>query len=112
MTLGFDGVAVANGGSGMERGRVGAVGGIPIEDGDIRPFKFGGILSNPTEGPCRCGGIGPIVVEMPVGIELSIISSSTDRFDPVRRRRLPLDLVTPPWTGVVEAKVCTNPKGE
>lgn len=102
ITFGLDGVAVASGGSGIESGSVGAIGG--IIDGDIKPFMFEGtILSNAMEGPCL-GGItewGSMFVA--VGMEDSMISSSIDRLDPVRRRRLPLERVMPPCTGTVEA---------
>lgn len=101
MTLGLDGVAVASGGSGMESGMVGAVGG--IMPGEMSPDMFRGILSRASEGPWRgcMADWGSMVVA--VGIADSIMSSSIDRFDPVRRRRLPLDRVFPPCTGTVDA---------
>lgn len=73
----MEGVAVANGGSGMLRGRVG----MPV----LWKVVEG---SRPIEGPCLGGGgiVGPR--EMPVGILDSRIRSSTVRFDFLGGRRL------------------------
>lgn len=102
---GLLGVAVASGGSGRLNGRVG-----PAMCGGIMPFMSctaTGMLSNPTVGPDLWGGMAPIVVA--VGMLLSMIRSSSDRFVAVPRRLRGLVLSVD--SGVVDAIDGTYPKG-
>lgn len=102
--FGLEGVAVARGGSGIESGRVGPAG----IDWGICIILLGKVLvaNRPTEGPGLGGGMGPMVVAIPVGILLSKINSSTERFDVRRVVRRLFSL-----TGTVDATEGTYPNG-
>ena len=104
------GGARASGGSGIESGSVGGVLGItvPGAPGSGMGCEGSGMLSRPTEGPGRGGGMGSLSVVL-VGMVLSSSISSTERFEPVRRRWCVL--VRGLLTGTVDAAVGTYPKG-